>query len=141
MEELVARKNFNNKTSFLVQTNRPLIEQLLRGGPKQYNFMSCTFLPPKANQQSYRSIHVSCNILFIFLCGGKFFLGAVFLGRVLVPSLKIFKNLQGSMRTYTVKENYIGSVFSEILSDRQTDRHRSCYFYIRIYFQTILPRN
>ena len=38
------------------------------------------------------------------------------------------------MRGYTVKENHIGSVVSEILRNTQTNRHRSCYFIIRIIY-------
>ena len=38
----------------------------------------------------------------------------------------------GPMKSYTVKENHIGSTVSEILRYTQTDRHTSCYFYKRI---------
>ena len=38
------------------------------------------------------------------------------------------------MRSYTVKENHIGSAVSEILRDGETHRYKSCCFYIRIWF-------
>ena len=36
------------------------------------------------------------------------------------------------MSSYPVKKNHIGSVVSEILRYKQTDRQVSCYFIIRI---------
>ena len=44
----------------------------------------------------------------------NFFLGVIFLGRVVVPSPKIVKNLSGTMLGYPIKENPIGSAVSEI---------------------------
>ena len=47
--------------------------------------------------------------------------GAIYLWRVVVPSVKIVLNL--FRRSYHVKEDHIGSVVSEILGYIQTDRH------------------
>ena len=42
-------------------------------------------------------------------------------GRLEVPFLKIIKTFHGSLRSYTVKKNYIYLEVSEILIYRQTD--------------------
>ena len=48
---------------------------------------------------------------------------------MVVPSPEIVINLPGPMRSYTVKENRIGSMVSEILHYRQ--KHLSSYYRIR----------
>ena len=60
-------------------------------------------------------------------------LGAISLGREVIPSPKIVINLSGTYEIYPVKENLIGSAISEILrykqTNRQTDRHISTLYY------------
>ena len=51
---------------------------------------------------------------FSKILGDSFFLGAIFLGRVVVCSPKI-------VRSYTEKENHIGLAVREILRYRQTN--------------------
>ena len=53
--------------------------------------------------------------------GVIFVVGMISLGRVLVPSPKIFTNYHRNYLNFTVKENHIGSAVSEILRYRQTE--------------------
>ena len=63
------------------------------------------------------------------------FLGAISLGRVMVPSSKIVINLP------TNNENHISSAVSDILWYKQkTDRQTSCYFIITIRMIIVIPR-
>ena len=57
----------------------------------------------------------SVNISYIFI------LGAIYLGKVIIASPKISLNLSKPMRNHIVKENHIGSTFSEIIWYRQTE--------------------
>ena len=49
----------------------------------------------------------------------NFFLGAVYLGRVVIPTPKVFINLPWTYKKFTVKEKHIGSAVSEFLSYRK----------------------
>ena len=58
----------------------------------------------------------------------------VFLGRFLLGGWRYLppKSLyQRHIRSFTIKENHIGPVVSEILRYKHTDRQTSCYFYIK----------
>ena len=67
---------------------------------------------------------------------GDFLLGAISIGKVVIPSLKIVITLPKPMRSHPVKENHISSVVSEIFPYKQTKRQiirkTSFYFIIRI---------
>ena len=55
---------------------------------------------------------------------GVIFLRWFILGRVVVPTPNIDKNLPRHMRSYTVKENHIGSVDPVVYTERHVHKHR-----------------
>ena len=72
------------------------------------------------------------NQINYILWGGNFLLGAISLGRVVVPSPKQLYTFLGPMRSCSVMEGPIGSAVREILQYTQPDKQTFCYFIIRI---------
>ena len=64
-----------------------------------------------------------------------FWLGAFSLGRVVLPSPRIVIFFPGPIRSYTVKENHIGSVVNEILRYRQTEN--LLFYHMNIYIMFV----
>ena len=70
-----------------------------------------------------QSFILDLNRKFLKILRGEYFLWSISLERVVVPSPpKIVITFPGSIRSYPVKDNYIGSAVSEILRYKQTEK-------------------
>ena len=82
----------------------------------------------KYEESPLKGLYHERDFTLYFFWWGEFFLGAISLGRVVLPYPNIVINLPRTYEKLPWKENHIGLAVSEILRYKQKDRQTFCYF-------------